>query len=152
MQSELEIVLVEDDRDDAELALRVLRNLSNRIVHIQDGAEALSYLLSRPSAGSPGCIVLLDLRLPNIDGLDLLRTLRTCESTRTMPVIILTASREEPEILKSYELGVNSFLIKPVRFESLLKALSQSGLKCMVVTHESDRPADPTGHERIIGR
>src|SRR5215470_4198089 len=117
------ILLVEDNPDDAELTLRAFakHKIANEVVHIADGEEALEYLLAvdryqgRDEATDP-TVVLLDLKLPKLSGLDVLRRMRGDERTRRMPVVVLTSSNEERDMIASYDLGANSFVRKPVDF------------------------------------
>lgn len=135
MDTDVEILYVEDNPEDAELTLRALRkhNLANRLVHLTDGAQALEFLLSNgePQArarGKPPRVVLLDLKLPKVDGLEVLRRMRSDERTRLVPVVVLTSSSQERDVVESYRLGVNSYIVKPVGFESFTKAVSELGL------------------------
>ncbi len=130
----IEILLVEDNPDDVELTLRALRtrNLANRVKVVSDGVEALAYLrpdddAPAPPDGDPK-LVLLDLKLPRLGGLDVLRRLKASPRTRTIPVVILTSSREERDLVASYELGVNSYIVKPVDFEQFTHAVGELGL------------------------
>ncbi|HXV86924.1 MAG TPA: response regulator [Gemmatimonadales bacterium] len=132
---EVEILLVEDSPNDVELTMRALKhvNLANRIHAVRDGAEALDFLFARGAYAGRGetpipKVVLLDLKLPKVDGLEVLRQIRGDPRTRVMPVVVLTSSREEPDIKKAYALGVNSYIVKPVEFESFVKAVSDAGL------------------------
>jgi two-component system response regulator len=123
----VEILLVEDSEDDAELTIRAIKGnkIANRIELVRDGVEALAYLESdRPLPR----LVLLDLKLPRMNGLDVLRRIRGNQRTRVLPVVILTSSREEPDIATAYELGVNSYIVKPVEFDSFVKAVTDAGL------------------------
>ena len=123
----VEILLVEDSEDDAELTMRAITSnkIANRIELIRDGAEAVRYLESdRPLPR----LVLLDLKLPKMNGLDVLRVIRSNPRTRVLPVVILTSSREEPDIAAAYQLGVNSYIVKPVEFEAFVKAVTDAGL------------------------
>ena len=124
---EIEVLLVEDNASDVELTLRALqkRNLANRVVVARDGVEALE-LLQRP-APLPK-VVLLDLKLPKLNGLEVLRRLKSDERTRRIPVVVLTSSHEEPDVEESYRLGVNSYIVKPVDFESFASAVAEVGL------------------------
>ncbi|MBI4661940.1 MAG: response regulator [Verrucomicrobia bacterium] len=129
------ILLIEDDSDDEELTLRALRQnrIANRVAVARDGAEALDYLLgtggsAKGRAEEMPAVVILDLKLPRIDGLEVLRRLRANSRTKFLPVVILTSSREEQDILKSYRLGVNSYICKPVDFEKFSAAVGQLGL------------------------
>lgn len=131
----LEILLVEDNPDDAELALRALKkhNLGNKVHWVKDGAEALDFLFAngpfeeRDAAPNPR-VVLLDLKLPKVDGLEVLRQLRENEKTKLVPVVVLTSSKEEQDVVESYRLGVNSYIVKPVNFEKFLETVSELGL------------------------
>ncbi|MBI4081385.1 MAG: response regulator [Candidatus Lambdaproteobacteria bacterium] len=128
------ILLVEDNPDDEELILRALRknNIANEIAVTRDGAEALDYLHrsvahAARSEGLPQ-VVLLDLRLPKLDGLEVLQRIRSEPSTHTLPVVVLTSSDEERDILGSYSLGVNSYVRKPVQFAEFVAAIQQLGM------------------------
>ena len=130
----IEILLVEDSVDDVELTLRALRagNLTNRVKVVGDGVEALAYLQpdtdSRvPLDGLPK-LVLLDLKLPRLGGLEVLRRLRESERTRTLPVVVLTSSREESDLAESYRRGANSYIVKPVDFDQFMRAVSEIGM------------------------
>ena len=125
---EVEILLVEDNAEDAELTLRALKgkNLANRVHWAKDGAEALAFLASS-GAGAPK-LILLDLKLPKVDGLEVLRSVKSDPKTRTIPVVVLTSSKEDRDIVASYELGVNSYVQKPVVFDRFLAAVSELGL------------------------
>jgi two-component system response regulator len=132
---EVEIVLVEDNPDDAELTLRALKksNISNRIIHLEDGAEALDFIFSkgkytdRKNNAKPK-IILLDLNMPKVNGIDVLRKIKSDDSTKTIPVVVLTSSREDPDVQICYKLGANSYIVKPVGFENFTKAISELGL------------------------
>ncbi len=136
----VEILLVEDNPNDVELALHALKKnkVSNRIQVVRDGEEALDFIFGKDtSSGGPSeqrpKMVLLDLKLPKVDGLEVLRRLKGDPATRSIPVIILTSSREEQDIVKSYDLGVNSYIVKPVDFQQFNEAIRQLGLYWMVV-------------------
>lgn len=130
----VEILLVEDNPRDAELTLRALRkrNLSNHVVHVTDGQAALDWLFGigeyegRDSNHFPK-VVLLDLKLPKVDGIEVLRAIRANERTRRIPVVVLTSSREEQDVVRSYDLGVNSYIVKPVDFENFSAAVAEAG-------------------------
>ena len=130
--TEKTILLVEDNPDDVALTVRALKqnHLLNRVVVARDGAEAASLLFGSEStqAMPPPEFVLLDLNLPRISGLDLLRRIRADERTRLLPVVILTTSDEERDKIESYELGANSYIIKPVEFENFSSAVRQLGI------------------------
>jgi CheY-like chemotaxis protein len=129
----VDILLVEDNPTDAELVLRVLRknNLANKVVWVKDGKEALDYLFRLGNYAartiSMPRVVFLDLRLPKVDGLDVLRQMRDNEHTCTIPVVVLTSSKEESDISASYLLGANSFVPKPVGFEEFSNAVAELG-------------------------
>ena len=130
----LDIILVEDNPSDVELTLDALQThrLSNRVKVLRDGQEALDYLFCTGAyAGREACeqpkVVLLDLKLPKIDGLDVLRRLRADERTKALPVVVLTSSNEHRDRIKSYDLGVNSYIVKPVEFDKFAEAVAEIG-------------------------
>ncbi|HEX4634288.1 MAG TPA: response regulator [Gemmatimonadales bacterium] len=132
---QVEILLVEDSSEDAELTLRALKkhNLANRIHHAKDGVEALDFLFARgPHADQSTLrmlrVVLLDLKLPRVDGIEVLSQMRADPRTKLVPVVVLTSSREYPDISRCYALGVNSYIVKPVEFEEFIKVVSSLGL------------------------
>ena len=137
--SEVEILLIEDNPEEAELAIRSLRkyNLANKLLHIDDGAEAIDVIFSKGKyAGNKNPLqpklILLDLKLPRVDGLEILRQLKSDEQTMLIPVVVLTSSKEETDIIESYRMGVNSYIVKPVNFDSFTKAVSELGLYWVV--------------------
>ena len=133
--NEVEILLVEDNPTDAELTLRALKknNLANRVQVVTDGAEALEFIFAsgvyegRDINHRPR-VILLDLKLPKVDGLEVLRKIKSDERTRDIPVVVLTSSKEEKDRVESYRLGVNSYIVKPVDFNQFTKAVSELGL------------------------
>jgi two-component system, response regulator len=134
------ILLVEDNRDDEELTLRAFRKskVLNEVVVVRDGAEALDYLFATGSYAQRDpkaipAVILLDLKLPKLGGLEVLRRLRAEERTRRIPVVVLTSSNEEKDILSSYDLGANSFVRKPVDFAQFMDAAQQLGLYWLVM-------------------
>jgi two-component system, response regulator len=122
-----QILLVEDSQDDAELTIRAImtNKIANRVELVKDGVEAVEYL---QRGGPLPRLVLLDLKLPRMNGLEVLKAIRGNERTRTLPVVVLTSSREEPDIAGAYSLGVNSYIVKPVEFEDFVKAVKDAGL------------------------
>lgn len=132
---EVEILLVEDNPNDAELAIRALKkhNLANKVHIAKDGVEALDFIFGTGSYADRDVndkpkVVFLDLKLPKIDGLDVLRKIKSDERTKTIPVVVLTSSTEERDIIESYQLGVNSYIVKPIDFDKFVDAVSELGL------------------------
>lgn len=130
----VEILLVEDNPSDIELTLHSLRssNLSNRIEVVRDGAEAINFIFctgpySHRQIENGPKVVLLDLKLPKVDGLEVLQRVKSNPRTQMLPIVVLTSSREERDIVESYQLGVNSYIVKPVDFEQFTQAVSQLG-------------------------
>lgn len=125
---ETEILLVEDNPEDLELTLRALRQhrLANRIHVARDGAEALAFLKAHQTHLPR--VVLLDLKLPKVSGIEVLESIRADERTRMLPVVVLTSSREGPDVSRCYALGVNSYIVKPVDFDAFVKAVAEVGL------------------------
>jgi len=140
------ILLVEDNPDDVELTLLSLQkhNISNEVVVVRDGAEALDYLFTtgayadRDRSIMPA-VILLDLKLPKIDGLEVLRRLRADERTKLLPVVILTSSKEEQDMLNGYKLGANSYVRKPVDFDQFSDAVKQLGLYWLLLNEPPPR-------------
>jgi two-component system, response regulator len=135
----IEILLVEDNPDDLELGLHALRkdNLANQIRVARDGAEALDFLHGLPNGHQPR-LVLLDLKLPKLDGLEVLRRMRSDDRTRMVPVVIMTSSNEERDLIESYRLGVNSYIQKPVDFSKFTDIVRQVGLYWLVINRIPD--------------
>jgi len=142
------ILLVEDNPDDEALTLRALRknNIVNEVVVVRDGVEAVDYLFGegghagRDVAKTPQ-VILLDLKLPKLDGLGVLRRLRADDRTKLLPVVVLTSSNEEQDRMKSYDLGANSYVRKPVDFDQFLDAATQLGLYWLVLNEPPPRRA-----------
>ena len=130
---EVEILLVEDNKLDAELTLRALKNggLANNVLWVKDGQQALDYLFRHGDyAGRSDTVprlVLLDLKMPRVDGIEVLRAIKAEERTRRVPVVIMTSSQEEKDVAQSYELGVNSYVVKPVDFNAFADIARQAG-------------------------
>ena len=141
--SEVEILLVEDSPRDAEMTLRTLgkRNLANHVVHVKDGQEALEWLHGTASHAGLDArprpkLVLLDLKLPKVDGLAVLRAIRADERTRLLPVVVMTSSQEQRDVIESYKLGVNSYVVKPVDFDAFSAAVAELGHYWLLVNKE----------------
>ncbi len=134
MMAELKrILLAEDNPKDVELTLTALdeHNLANEVVVVNDGAEALDYLYRRGKfsmrADNDPAVVLLDLKMPKVDGLEVLRTIKKDDKLKTIPLVILTSSREEKDLVESYKLGVNAYVVKPVNFQQFIEAVKELG-------------------------
>ncbi|HUK56953.1 MAG TPA: response regulator [Nitrospiria bacterium] len=128
------ILLAEDNAEDVEMTLGALsqHNLANDVVVVRDGAEALDYLYYRGkfedrAAGNPA-VILLDLKMPKVNGLEVLKTIKSDEKLKMVPVVMLTSSREEPDLIESYKLGANAFVVKPVDFQEFIEAVKRLGI------------------------
>ena len=141
--NEVEILLEEDNETDAELTIRALKrkNLANKLVWAKDGAEALDFIFGEGEyserdveKGLPR-LILLDLRMPKVDGLEVLQAIKADERTKMIPVVVLTSSKEDRDIVESYELGVNSYVSKPVEFDEFTEAVSTLGLYWMLLNN-----------------
>lgn len=137
----IEILLVEDNQNDVELTLLALKkhNLANKVHVVEDGAMALDYLFCEGvyadrTSGAPR-VVLLDLKLPKVDGLEVLKALRSNEATKRIPVVLLTSSREERDVARSYDLGVNSYIVKPIDFNSFVSCISELGFYWLILNN-----------------
>lgn len=136
----VEILLVEDSDHDAELALRSLKknNISNKVVRLKDGEEALEFIFGEGdyegrSIHNQPRVILLDLKMPKVDGLEVLKAVRKNKNTENIPIVMLTSSKEERDLVEGYELGVNSFIVKPVEFDSFMKAVKEIGFYWVIL-------------------
>ncbi|HEV2664645.1 MAG TPA: response regulator [Blastocatellia bacterium] len=136
----IEILLVEDNPQHVELTLRALRkhNLANNVLVAKDGAEALEFIFAthryqQSQIENGPKVILLDLKLPKVDGLEVLRRLKSDERTKSIPVVVVTTSEQDQDVVKSYNLGANSYIVKPVSFEKFVEAVSQLGFYWMLL-------------------
>lgn len=138
----VEILLIEDNEHDAEMTIRALKKnrITNGVVHLADGAQALDFLFG--TGGFTGRninekpkVILLDLKMPKVDGIEVLQQIKSNELTKKIPVVVLTSSKENPDIEKCYALGANSYLVKPVDFSGFMEAISHSGLYWVMLNH-----------------
>ena len=143
IENEIQILLVEDNPNDAELTLRALKknNLANKIIHVTDGAEALDFVFckgmfsDREKCVNPKLII-LDLKLPKVDGLEVLKILKENPQTMSIPVVILTSSNEERDLIESYKLGVNSYIVKPVEFDKFAASIKDLGFYWLILNQQ----------------
>jgi two-component system, response regulator len=147
------LLLVEDSARDAELILDALAGsqLANEVVHVRDGAEALDYLYRRGDFadrpdGQPA-LMLLDLKLPKVDGLEVLRQIKGDPSLKMMPIVMMTSSREDKDLLTSYQLGVNAYVVKPLKFQDFVEAVKQVGVFWAVINEAP--PGSPPAGDRV---
>jgi len=141
MENKIDILLVEDNANDAELAIRALRknNVARNIIHLKDGEEALDFLFGngqyagRNTDNKPR-LILLDLKMPKVSGLEVLEKIKSNELTKTIPVVMLTSSKEHPDVEKSYLLGANSYIVKPVDFENFSKVVNDLGIYWLLLS------------------
>jgi two-component system response regulator len=138
----VEILLVEDNPRDAELTIRALKkkNLANSLYHVEDGVEALDFLFARGrysdrDINNAPKVVLLDLKLPRVDGLEVLTAIKADERTNSIPVVVVTSSTEDPDVKKAYQLGANSYVIKPIQFDAFMEAMVKVGIYWLMVNH-----------------
>ncbi|HEX3386630.1 MAG TPA: response regulator [Mucilaginibacter sp.] len=141
----VEILLVEDNLHDAEMTIRALKrvNLANRLIHLKDGAEALDFIFSRGAFAGRNTaekpkVILLDIKMPKVDGIEVLRQIKADPDARTIPVVIMTSSKEEQDVVSSYNLGVNSYVVKPVDFDGFAKAVSELGFYWLITNQSAD--------------
>jgi two-component system, response regulator len=138
----VEVLLVEDSSNDGELAIMAMKeeNLANNLVWLKDGAQALDFIFAegdfqnRDIENQPK-LILLDLKMPKVGGIDVLRRIRGDERTKSIPVVVMTSSKEERDIIETYKLGVNSYIVKPVDFEKFTKSVKEIGFYWLLVNH-----------------
>ncbi len=142
-EKEVEILIVEDNQNDVEMAIRALKknNLSNKIQVVEDGAEALDFIYKKGKYSERKCnkypkIILLDLKLPKVDGLEVLREIKSNPQSKRIPVIVLTSSKEEKDMVESYQLGVNSYIVKPVDFNKFVDAVKNIGYYWLLLNQQ----------------
>ena len=137
----VEVLLVEDNPNDVELTLRALKkhNLANKVHVVGDGAEALEFLFATGAhagrANQHPKVVLLDLKLPKVDGLEVLKRVKADPRTKAIPIVVLTSSKEEQDVIRSYQLGVNSYIVKPVEFDKFANSISELGMYWLVLNN-----------------
>lgn len=144
-ENEIEVLLIEDTSSDAELAIRTLKksHLANNIIHLEDGVEAIHFLFGegkyagRDIANKPK-VILLDLQMPKLNGLEVIQKIKAAEHTKTIPVVVLTSSKEDPDIKKCYELGANSYIVKPVDFDNFTKAVTGIGMYWLLINNPTE--------------
>ena len=147
MLNHVEVLLVEDNIHDAEMTTRALKkvNLANNLVHVKDGEEALDFIFARGKFKDRGTdnqpkVILLDIKMPKVDGIEVLRQIKSNEVSKSIPVVIMTSSKEEQDVISSYQLGVNSYVVKPVDFDGFARAVSQLGMYWLL-TNQPPMPA-----------
>ena len=150
MSDPIDILLVENNIDDAELTIRELKRnkMGNKLVHVQDGEEALEYIFAtgkfadRNISHTPK-LILLDIQMPKVDGIEVLQNIKSDNRTKGIPVVMLTSSNQDPDIKKCYNLGANSYIVKPVNFESFAKAISDLGMYWVILNQQPPVKTDP---------
>jgi two-component system response regulator len=141
MNAQIEIILVEDNQDDAALVIRALKknNLANKLIHLKDGAEALDFIFGKladeDAIIKAPKVILLDLKMPKVNGIEVLEKVKGDPRTKMIPVVILTSSAEDPDIKRCYDLGANSYIVKPVEFDNFSKAVADLGLYWLLLNH-----------------
>lgn len=142
---EPEILLIEDSEEDAEMAIRALKkvNLANKLVHLKDGKEALDFLFGEGQYSGRNIhhkpkVILLDIKMPRVDGIEVLRKIKENNNTKPIPVVVMTSSSQDKDILASYQLGVNSYVVKPVDFEGFAKVVSELGMYWVLTNRVAD--------------
>jgi CheY-like chemotaxis protein len=145
ISEQVEILLVEDNPLDAEMTMRGLKDekLANNLVWVKDGQQAIDYIFKKGNYaerdGSGPRLILLDLKMPRVDGIEVLRAIKADESTKRIPVVIMTSSQEESDIASSYELGANSYVVKPINFQSLMSVARQAGFYWLAINRSPHR-------------
>ena len=141
----VEVLLVEDNPHDAEMTIRALKkaNLANKLIHVKDGAEALDFIFAKGAFADRQIenkpkVILLDIKMPKVDGIEVLRQIKSNDVTKAIPVVIMTSSKEEQDIITSYNLGVNSYVVKPVDFEGFAKAVSELGFYWLITNQAAE--------------
>lgn len=132
----IDILIVDDSMEDAEMAIRALKtnNLANNLLHVEDGEEALNFLYSNLNSNAPlPKVILLDLKMPKIDGIEVLRRLKNDARLKLLPVVIMTSSKEESDIVETYRLGVNAYIVKPVDVEKFINAIKDIGFFWLIM-------------------
>jgi two-component system, response regulator len=145
-QNEVEILLVEDNPNDAELTMRALKknHVANHVSLVTDGEEALDFIFARGAfrgreVGNTPKVILLDLKLPKVDGMEVLKAIKADPRTKCIPVVVLTSSKEERDIVETYELGVNSYIVKPVDFDKFFEAVGRLGMYWLLLNQSPTR-------------
>lgn len=144
MYDEIEILLIEDNASDAEMTVRALKKsgIANKLLHLKDGAEALDFIFAKGNYSDRKVVngpkvVILDLKMPKVSGIEVLQKMKSDERTRKIPVVVLTSSKEDPDIKECYALGVNSYVVKPVDFDQFHKAISGLGFYWLIINEPS---------------
>lgn len=132
----VDILIVDDSMEDAEMAIRILKknHLANNILHLEDGEEAINFLFNNPNNGTKlPKLILLDLKMPKVNGIEVLTKIKSDEAMKNIPVVVMTSSKEERDIVEAYRLGVNAYIVKPVDVEKFIKAITEVGFFWMVL-------------------
>lgn len=144
--SEIQILLVEDNKSDALLTIRALKkhNLANNLIHLTDGAQALDFIFCKGEFADRNIenvprVIFLDIKMPKVSGLEVLQIIKTDERTRRIPVVMMTSSKEEKDIIESHQYGVNSYVVKPVGFEDFVKTISDLGFYWLIINNTPQR-------------
>ncbi|MBL7730401.1 MAG: response regulator [Chitinophagaceae bacterium] len=143
----VELLLAEDNEHDAELTIRELKkhHMANNMVHVRDGEAALDFIYGRgnyaerKNGGQPPKVILLDIQMPKVNGLEVLKQVKSDPLTQAIPVVILTSSKEHPDVKRCYELGANSYIVKPVNFEGFAESIRNLGLYWLLLNHSPDK-------------